>query len=96
MLKEEFVKFNFNRLLKYNEKLKKRHEENEKKIANLKTEYLKKARNLEKENKKIIFEKDAIIEELRFQIDRLKREREVYEKELDQIPSEIVSNYNNN
>ena len=32
MLKEEFVKFNFNRLLKYNEKLKKRHEENEKKI----------------------------------------------------------------
>ncbi|MBR0427369.1 MAG: hypothetical protein IJK18_04135 [Clostridia bacterium] len=95
MLKEEFVKFNFNRLLKYNEKLKKRHEENEKKIANLKTEYLKKARDLEKENKKIIFEKDSIIEELRFQIDRLKREREGYEKELDQIPSEIVSNYNN-
>ena len=95
MLKEEFVKFNFNRLLKYNEKLKKRHEENEKKIANLKTEYLKKARNLEKENKKIIFEKDSIIEELRFRIDRLKRERESYEKELDQIPLEIVSNYNN-
>ena len=73
MLKEEFVKFNFNRLLKYNEKL-----------------------NLEKENKKIIFEKDSIIEELRFQIERLKREREGYEKELDKIPSEIVSNYNNN
>ena len=95
MLKEEFVKFNFNRLLKYNEKLKKRHEENEKKIANLKTEYLKKARDLEKENKKIIFEKDSIIEELRFQIDRLKRERESYEKELDKIPEEVVSNYNN-
>ena len=96
MLKEEFVKFNFNRLLKYNEKLKKRHEENEKKISNLKTEYLRKARNLEKENKKIIFEKDSIIEELRFQIERLKREREGYENELDKIPSEIVSNYNNN
>lgn len=95
MLKEEFIKFNFNRLLKYNEKLKKRHEENEKKIANLKTEYLKKARNLEKENKRIIFEKDAIIEELRFQIDRLKEERNNYEKELEKIPSEIVSNYNN-
>ena len=95
MLKEEFIKFNFNRLLKYNEKLKKRHEENEKKIANLKTDYLKKARNLEKENKRIIFEKDAIIEELRFQIDRLKEERNSYEKELDKIPSEIVSNYNN-
>ena len=93
MFKEEFVKFNFNRLLKYNEKLEKRHIENERKIANLKSEYLRKARNIEKENKRIIFEKDSIIEELRFQIDGLKREKAGYEEELNRIPLEVINNY---
>ena len=93
MIKEEFVKFNFNRLLKYNEKLKRRHEENKRKIANLKSEYLKKARNIERENKKIIFEKDFIIEELSFQIASLKKERDDCEQQLNRIPLEIIKNY---
>ena len=96
MVREGFVKFNLNRIIKYTQKLERRHRQNIKKIGKLKNAYIQKARELEEENKDILHQKDVYIEELKFQINKAQEEKERLYKQLSAIPKPIIDKFVNN
>ena len=89
MVRESFIKFNLNRLKKYN-----RHIHNLKKVNELKKAYMNKAIEIKNVNEDIILKKDKIISDLKFQIEFLKNENKKLTASLGKVPVDVVRKYN--
>ncbi len=95
MVRESFIKFNLNRLQKYNKQVEKRHISNLQKVNELKKAYMKKAMEIKNVNESAILKKDKIISNLKFQIEFLERENKKLTDSLGKIPEGVVRKYNN-
>ena len=93
-MREGFVKFNLLRLVKYIERLEKKHAEKRKQIQEIKTTYLQKVNKLQVENQKELNQKNKTINELTAKLQRLKQEAEMYENKLSVVPNFIVNKFN--
>lgn len=94
MVRESFIKFNLNRLKKYNKQIENRHIHNLKKVNELKKAYMNKAIEIKNVNEDIILKKDKIISDLKFQIEFLKNENKKLTSNLGEIPGDVVRKYN--
>ena len=94
MVRESFIKFNLNRLKKYNKHIEQRHINNLKKVNELKKAYMKKATEIKNSNEDIILKKDQIISNLKSQIEFYEKENKNLTSSLEKIPSDIVKKYN--
>lgn len=95
MVRESFIKFNLNRLQKYNKQVEKRHISNLQKVNELKKAYMKKAMEIKNVNESAILKKDKIISNLKFQIEFLERENKKLTDSLAKVPGDVVRKYNN-
>lgn len=94
MVRESFIKFNLNRLKKYNKQIENRHIHNLKKVNELKKAYMNKAIEIKNVNEDIILKKDKIISDLKFQIEFFERENKKLTASLGKLPGDVVKKYN--
>ena len=94
MVRESFIKFNLNRLQKYNKQVEKRHISNLQKVNELKKAYMKKAMEIKNVNENVLLKKEKIISNLKFQIEFLERENKKLTDSLGKIPEGVVRKYN--
>lgn len=94
MLREGIVRLNIINMQKYNKKIETRHNNNMKKVNDLKNAYINKINRIKISNEKTILEKEEKITNLKKEIESLKVEKKLLEQNLKDIPKEIVKKYN--
>ena len=94
MVRESFIKFNLNRLQKFNRRIEERHFSNLQKVNELKKAYMKKALEIKNYNETVILKKDNIISNLESQIELLEQENKKLTTSLDKVPSDVIRRFN--
>lgn len=94
MVRESFIKFNLNRLQKFNRRIEERHFSNLQKVNELKKAYMKKALEIKNYNETVILKKDKIISNLKSQIELLEQENKKLTTSLDKVPSDVIRRFN--
>ncbi len=88
------MKNEFEELSEYNKFLEDRHITKMKRIEKIKKLYMIRLKQIEDKNKKIIKEKNAVIERLNIKIRALEDQRRILKNELSNIPEDILKRYN--
>ena len=86
MLREGYIRLNLQSVERFNKKTKKNHDKNMERLRELKSAYLERAKEMQRDEKEEISKKDIEIAKLKEQIESLKEERDEIKRDLDQIP----------